>query len=229
MFFFAKILNIFLTMPSYNNFLKDFEKSILRNKRAIEEVELIAVSKKKSKDEVLPVVNLGHRTFGENQLQEVIKKWPSLKSQFNDIKLHFIGSIQSKKIHQIIEQCDVIHTLDREKIIGIISEIDYSKLKDKTFFIQVNTGNEMQKSGISLDQVELLIQKCENHNIKIDGLMCLPPENEKPDKHFEVLQSLAKNNHLKYLSMGMTNDYDIALKYGATHIRVGTAIFGSRD
>ena len=216
-------------MSNYKVFLKDFEKSILRNKRAIEEVELIAVSKKKSKDEVLPVVNLGHRTFGENQLQEVIKKWPSLKSQFDDIKLHFIGSIQSKKIHQIIEQCDVIHTLDREKIIGIISEIDYSKLKDKTFFIQVNTGNEIQKSGINLDQVELLIQKCENHNIKIDGLMCLPPENEKPDKHFEILQSLAKNNQLKYLSMGMTNDYDIALKYGATHIRVGTAIFGPRD
>jgi hypothetical protein len=216
-------------MSNYNDFLKDFEKSILRNKRAIEEVELIAVSKKKSEDEILPVINLGHRTFGENQLQEVIKKWPSLKSQFDDIKVHYIGSIQSKKVHQIIEQCDVIHTLDREKIIGIISEIDYSKIKDKTFFIQVNTGSEVQKSGVNLDQVEVLIQKCKNYNIKIDGLMCLPPENEIPDKHFEILQSLAKNNHLKYLSMGMTNDYDSALKYGATHIRVGTAIFGSRN
>lgn len=216
-------------MSNYSDFLKDFEKSILRNKRAIEEVELIAVSKKKSEVEILSVINLGHRTFGENQLQEVIKKWPSLKSQFDDIKVHFIGSIQSKKVHQIIEQCDVIHTLDREKIIGIISEIDYSKIKDKTFFIQVNTGSEVQKSGVSLDQVEVLIQKCKNYNIKIDGLMCLPPENEIPDKHFEVLQSLAKNNHLKYLSMGMTNDYDSALKYGATHIRVGTAIFGLRN
>ena len=216
-------------MSNYNDFLKDFEKSILRNKRAIEEVELIAVSKKKSAEEILPVINLGHRTFGENQLQEVIKKWPSLKSQFDDIKVHYIGSIQSKKVHQIIEQCDVIHTLDREKIIGIISEIDYSKIKDKTFFIQVNTGSEVQKSGVNLDQVEVLIQKCKNYNIKIDGLMCLPPENETPDKHFEILQSLAKNNHLKYLSMGMTNDYDSALKYGATHIRVGTAIFGSRN
>ena len=216
-------------MSNYSDFLKDFEKSILRNKRAIEEVELIAVSKKKSEEEILPVINLGHRTFGENQLQEVIKKWPRLKSQFDNIKVHFIGSIQSKKVHQIIEQCDVIHTLDREKIIGIISEIDYSKIKDKTFFMQVNTGSEVQKSGVSLDQVEVLIQKCKNYNIKIDGLMCLPPENETPDKHFEILQSLAKNNHLKYLSMGMTNDYDIALKYGATHIRVGTAIFGSRD
>ena len=216
-------------MSNYNDFLKDFEKSILRNKRAIEEVELIAVSKKKSAEEILPVINLGHRTFGENQLQEVIKKWPSLKSQFDDIRVHYIGSIQSKKVHQIIEQCDVIHTLDREKIIGIISEIHYSKIKDKIFFIQVNTGSEAQKSGVSLDNVEALIQKCNNNNIKINGLMCLPPENEVPDKHFEILQSLAKNNHIKYLSMGMTNDYDSALKYGATHIRVGTAIFGLRN
>ena len=216
-------------MSNYKDFLVDFEKSILSNKRAIEEVELIAVSKRKAEEDILSVINLGHRAFGENQIQEVIKKWPNLKNQFHNIKIHFIGSIQSKKIHQIIEQCDVIHTIDREKIIGIISEIDYSKIKDKTFFIQVNTGSEIQKSGVSLDQVESLIQKCKDYNIKIDGLMCLPPENEAPNKHFAILQSLAKNNHIKYLSMGMTNDYDTALKYGATHIRVGTAIFGSRD
>jgi len=216
-------------MSNYKDFLKDFEKSILRNNRFIEDVELIAVSKRKSEEDILPVINLGHKSFGENQLQEVIKKWPGLKSRFNDIKMHFIGSIQSKKIHQIIEQCDVIHTLDREKIIGIIAEMDYSKIKDKIFFIQVNTGSELQKSGVSLDNVEALIQKCNNNNIKINGLMCLPPENEVPDKHFEILQSLAKNNHIKHLSMGMTNDYDSALKYGATHIRVGTAIFGSRN
>jgi len=216
-------------MSNYKDFLKDFEKSVLRNNREIEDVELIAVSKRKSEEDILPIINLGHKNFGENQLQELIKKWPSLKNQFHDIKVHFIGSIQSKKIHQIIEQCDVIHTLDREKIIGIISEIDYPKIKDKTFFIQVNTGSEVQKSGIILDQAESLIQKCKDYKVKIDGLMCLPPENEVPDKHFEILQSLAKNNHIKYLSMGMTNDYDTALKYGATHIRVGTAIFGSRD
>jgi pyridoxal phosphate enzyme (YggS family) len=216
-------------MSNYKDFLVDFEKSILSNKRAIEEVELIAVSKRKAEEDILSVINLGHRAFGENQIQEVIKKWPNLKNQFHNIKVHFIGSIQSKKIHQIIEQCDVIHTIDREKIIGIIAEMDYSKIKDKTFFIQVNTGSEIQKSGVSLDQVEALIQKCKDYKIKIDGLMCLPPESEAPDKHFAILQSLAKNNHIKYLSMGMTNDYDTALKYGATHIRVGTAIFGSRD
>ena len=216
-------------MSNYKDFLVDFEKSILSNKRAIEEVELIAVSKRKAEEDILSVINLGHRNFGENQIQEVIKKWPNLKNQFHNIKVHFIGSIQSKKIHQIIEQCDVIHTIDREKIIGIIAEMDYSKIKNKTFFIQVNTGSEIQKSGVNLDQVEALIQKCKDYNIKIDGLMCLPPESEAPDKHFAILQSLAKNNHIKYLSMGMTDDYHAALKYGSTHIRVGTAIFGTRD
>ena len=216
-------------ISNYKDFLRDFEKSILKNNRDIEDIELIAVSKRKSEEDILSVINSGHKIFGENQLQEIIQKWPSLKNQFSDIKVHFIGSIQSKKIHQIIEMCDVIHTLDREKIIDIISEMDYSKIKTKTFFIQVNTGRELQKSGVSIDQAEALIQKCINYNIKIDGLMCLPPANEVPDKHFETLQSLAKNNHIKYLSMGMTNDYDIAIKYGATHIRVGTAIFGSRN
>ena len=216
-------------MSNYKNFLKDFEKSIIDSKRNIEEVELIAVSKKKLVENILPIIDAGHRAFGENQLQEVIRKWPSLKNQFNNIKLHFIGSIQSRKIHEIIENCDVIHTLDREKIIDIILQMDSLKIKDKTFFIQVNTGNEVQKSGINLEQAEALIQKCKNNNFNIDGLMSLPPESEAPDKHFATLQSLAKNNHIKYLSMGMTNDYDTALKYGATHIRIGTAIFGSRD
>jgi len=216
-------------MLDYKNYLKDFEKSIIDSKRNIEEVELIAVSKKKAVDDILPIINSGHRSFGENQLQEIIRKWPDLKNQFNNVKLHFIGSIQSRKIHEIIENCDVIHTIDREKIINIISQIDPSKIEDKTFFIQVNTGNEIQKSGIKLKEAEALIQKCKNYNINIDGLMCLPPENEAPNKHFETLQSLAKNNHIKYLSMGMTNDYSIALKYGATHIRIGTAIFGSRN
>ena len=216
-------------MLEYQEFYNRFEKAILAAKRDIEEVELIAVSKRESEKDILPVINLGHKSFGENQIQEAIKKWPNLKNQFHDIKVHFIGSIQSNKIHQIIEHCDVIHTLDREKIIGIISEMKYSKIKDKTFFIQVNTGSEAQKSGISLDHVEALIQKCKDYNINIDGLMCLPPENEAPDKHFMILQSLAQNNYIKYLSMGMTSDYAAALKYGATHIRIGTAIFGLRN
>ena len=216
-------------MSRYKEFLKNFEKSVLSSKRAIEEIELIAVSKRKTPLDILTVLQEGHLSYGENQLQEVTKKWPELRLQYKNTKLHFIGSAQSKKIVDIVTNCDVIHTLDREKIIDIISQMDSLKIKDKTFFIQVNTGNEVQKSGVNLEQAETLIQKCKNNNLNIDGLMCLPPESEAPDKHFATLQSLAKNNHIKYLSMGMTNDYDTALKYGATHIRIGTAIFGSRD
>ena len=216
-------------MSRYKEFLKNFEKSVLSAKRAIEEIELIAVSKRKTPLDILTVLQEGHLSYGENQLQEVTKKWPELRLQYKNTKLHFIGSVQSKKIVDIVTNCDVIHTLDREKIIDIISQMDSLKIKDKTFFIQVNTGNEVQKSGVNLEQAETLIQKCKNNNFNIDGLMCLPPESEAPDKHFATLQSLAKNNHIKYLSMGMTNDYGTALKYGATHIRIGTAIFGSRD
>ena len=216
-------------MSHYKNFLKNFEKAVLSAKRSIEEIEVIAVSKRKTALDILNVLQEGHLSYGENQLQEVTKKWPELRLQYKNTKLHFIGSVQSKKIVDIVTNCDVIHTLDREKIIDIILQMDSLKIKDKTFFIQVNTGNEVQKSGVKLEQTEALIQKCKNNNLNIDGLMCLPPESEAPDKHFATLQSLAKNNHIKYLSMGMTNDYDTALKYGATHIRIGTAIFGSRD
>ena len=145
------------------------------------------------------------------------------------LKLHFIGSIQSKKLQNIINHCDVIHTIDREKLIQIISKLDKDTLLGKSFFIQINTGNEPQKSGINLNYAEEFFQLCRNQNINIDGLMCLPPENEEPDKHFEILQSLANNNHIKNLSMGMSNDYAVAIKYGSTHIRVGSAIFGKRN
>jgi len=216
-------------MSQYKEFLKNFEKAVLQSKRNIEEVELIAVSKRKPVENILPIISEGQLSFGENQIQEVKQKWPLIKNEHNKIKLHFVGSIQSKKLDDIINHCDVIHTIDREKLVSIISKLDKSLLQNKTFFIQVNTGNEPQKAGVKLNEAEEFIQLCKNYKINIDGLMCLPPENELPDKHFQTLQSLAKNNHIKYLSMGMTDDYHSALKFGSTHIRVGTAIFGKRD
>ena len=215
-------------MTQYKDFLKNFEKAVIQTNRHIEDIELIAVSKRKSIDNIISIINEGQQSFGENQLQEVIQKWPQLKDNNKKIRLHFIGSVQSKKLHDIIMHCDVIHTIDRSKLVQIISKIDKSALKDKSFFIQINTGNEIQKSGVDLNTAEELIQLCRNNEINVDGLMCLPPENEKPDKHFELLQSLAKNNNIKNLSMGMSNDFITALKYGSTHIRIGTAIFGSR-
>ena len=216
-------------MSQYREFLKNFEIAVLQSKRHIEEIELIAVSKRQSIDNILSVINEGHASFGENQLQEIDKKWPLIKVTNQKLKLHFIGSIQSKKLQNIINHCDVIHTIDREKLIQIISKLDKDTLLGKSFFIQINTGNESQKSGINLNYAEEFFQLCRNQNINIDGLMCLPPENEEPDKHFEILQSLANNNHIKNLSMGMSNDYAVAIKYGSTHIRVGSAIFGNRN
>lgn len=216
-------------MLRYKEFRNNFEKKVLSLKRDIEEIELIAVSKRKTKQDILSVVKNGHFSFGENQLQEIKLKWPEIKGSFQSIRLHFIGSIQSKKISEISNFCDVIHSIDREKIIKKISEIDSTKLVNKDFFIQVNTGNEPQKSGIKLEYAESFIQICrDKYKVPISGLMCIPPENDEPAKHFQILQSIAKNNHIKYLSMGMSSDYEIALKYGATHIRVGTSIFGPR-
>ena len=216
-------------MSQYREFLKNFEIAVLQSKRHIEEIELIAVSKRQSIDNILSVINEGQMSFGENQLQEINKKWPLIKDVNQKLKLHFIGSIQSKKLQNIINHCDVIHTIDREKLIQIISKLDKDTLLGKSFFIQINTGNEPQKSGINLNYAEEFFQLCRNQNININGLMCLPPENEEPDKHFEILQSLANNNHIKNLSMGMSNDYAVAIKYGSTHIRVGSAIFGNRN
>ena len=216
-------------MSRYKEFLKNFEKSVSSAKRSIEEIEVIAVSKRKSTQDILAILQEGHLSYGENQLQEVKKKWPELSSIYKNIKLHFIGSLQSKKIVDIITNCDVIHALDREKLVNIISMLDKSLIAKKTFFVQINTGSEVQKSGVDLNYAEEFIQLCRQNGIKISGLMCLPPENEQPDKHFQILQSLAKNNHIANLSMGMSNDYDIALKYGSTHIRIGTAIFGKRS
>ncbi|MDA9591959.1 YggS family pyridoxal phosphate-dependent enzyme [Pelagibacteraceae bacterium] len=217
-------------MLQYKEFKKNFEKNVLKLKRNIEEIELVAVSKRKSESSILPVIQLGHSAFGENQLQEIEKKWPTIKKQFQNIRLHFVGAIQSRKIVSILNQCDVIHSIDREKIIKIIAQIDKKKLLKKQFFIQVNTGNEPQKSGVKLEDAERFIEVTRNnYKLQVDGLMCIPPENENPDSHFQTLQGLAINNNIKYLSMGMSNDYESALKYGATHIRIGTAIFGTRN
>ena len=216
-------------MSQYREFLKNFETAVLQSKRHIEEIELIAVSKRQSIDDILSVINEGQVSFGENQLQEIDKKWPLIKVTNQKLKLHFIGSIQSKKLQNIVNHCDVIHTIDREKLIKIISKLEKEVLVGKSFFIQINTGNETQKSGIALNYAEEFLQLCKNQQINIDGLMCLPPENEQPDKHFQILQSLANNNHINNLSMGMSNDYAKAIKYGSTHIRIGSAIFGKRN
>ncbi len=217
-------------MSTYKNFLTKLENSLQIAGRRSEDIELIAVSKKKPIPDIQSVIDEGHLLFGENQIQEIEKKWPELKKLNSNIELHFIGSIQSRKVESIHENCDVIHSIDRMKIVKLFSELETSKNIRRKYFIQINTGNEPQKSGVLYHAAEEFISDCvSNHNLNIIGLMCLPPINEDSRKHFIKLRDLAKKFNLDCLSMGMSGDYQIALECGATHIRIGTHIFGERN
>ncbi len=217
-------------MDLYQNFLNDFNDAIAEANRDSNEINLIAVSKKKPSNVIRKVIDLGHQSYGENQIQEVENKWIDLKNDFPLLKLHFIGGIQSRKAKSIYKYCDVIHSLDRIKIAKLFNELEANNGVSKEYFIQVNTGNELQKSGVMLSDADEFISSCiENYNLNVVGLMCIPPLNENPEKHFLNLAETAKNFHLSSLSMGMSNDFKIAIKCGATHIRIGTKIFGERN
>ena len=217
-------------MELYQNFLERFNTVLQSANRDLNEVELIAVSKKKSSDEIKKVINSGHLSFGENQIQEVENKWITLKKEFPNIKLHFIGGIQSKKVKSIFEHCDVIHSIDRMKVVSLFSELEKHSTIKKEYFIQVNIGDESQKSGVQLSDADDFILNCKkNYNLKIIGLMCLPPFNEDPKQYFIKLKEIAQKHNLSSLSMGMSGDYEEAIKCGATHIRIGTQIFGPRN
>lgn len=216
-------------MNLYTNFISQFKKAISDANRDYGDVELIAVSKTKTVAEIRDVINQGHLSFGENKLQEVEEKWIELKKIYPAIRLHFIGAIQSRKINAIHETCDVIHSLDRLKIVKKFNEIETTSHKKREYFIQINTGNEPQKSGVFLSEADSFISQCQSEfNINIVGLMCIPPIKDNPSKHFSDLNSLSHNFNLKYLSMGMSSDYKDAIKCGSTHVRIGTHIFGER-
>ena len=214
----------------YENFLVEFNKAVLEAGRDIEEIELIGVSKKKLPEDIIKVFNEGHLSFGENQIQEIERKWPDLKKLNPNIQLHYIGNIQSRKVESIHENCEFIHSIDRMKVVKLFAEIEKLKNVRRKYFIQINTGNESQKSGIMLSEVNKFITNClENYSLNILGLMCIPPLNEDPKKHFLTLRDIAKNFNLSSLSMGMSNDFETALECGATHLRIGTKIFGERN
>ena len=217
-------------MREYLQFLKIFESAVLDANRDIEEIELIAVSKKKPSELIREVINHGYHSFGENQIQEVENKWIELKQDFSETRLHFVGNIQSRKIEKIFQLCDVIHSVDREKIVQKLKSCEEEYKIKKEYFIQINTGDEPQKSGVFLSESESFIDKCiSEYNLKVTGLMCIPPQNVSPKEHFLKLRDLGNNFNLPHLSMGMSEDFETALKCGATHIRVGTKIFGARN
>jgi len=196
--------------------------------RAPDAAKLIAVSKVQPNARVEAVLQAGHRSFGENRVQEAQGKWPDFKAQFEWVDLHLIGPLQSNKVRPAMELFDAIHTVDREKLARRIADMAQELGRCPDLFIQVNTGAEPQKAGILPADADAFIQTARAMDLPLKGLMCIPPVDEEPSLHFALLGKIAARNGLSELSMGMSADYETALRLGATHIRVGSAIFGAR-
>jgi PLP dependent protein len=194
------------------------------------DVHLVAVSKTFDAPEILPVLRGGHRQFGENRVQEAKGKWPELKAQFPDLRLHLVGPLQSNKAKEAVELFDVIHSIDRPKIARAVAEEMKRQGRRLELLVQVNTGEEPQKAGVIPTELPGLLALCRNElELEIGGLMCIPPVDEEPALHFAFLEKLAAENGCATLSMGMSDDYETAVQFGATYVRVGSAIFGSRS
>jgi len=192
-------------------------------------IALVAVSKRIAPEGILPALEAGHRVFGENYVQEAKAKWPALRERFPDAELHLVGPLQSNKAREAVELFDVIHGLDRLSLAAALAKEIERSGRTPRLLIQVNTGDEPQKAGISPAHVEALLSECrDTHGLTINGLMCIPPAEDPPSAHFGLLASIAARHNLPILSMGMSADYPAAIQMGATHIRVGTAIFGER-
>ena len=214
-------------MQEIKNNLATLQNKITR--LASHPVSLIAVSKAFPESYIRVALEAGHRVFGENKIQEAQQKWQTLKADYPDSKLHFIGTLQSNKARLAVSLCDVIHSLDRPRLAHALAEESQKQGRTPRLFVQLNTGGEEQKSGIPPAEAEAFIRHCrQDYDLNIVGLMCLPPRGEDPVPHFALLAKIAKDNGLPALSMGMSGDYAQALACGATHIRLGTAIFGQR-
>ena len=191
--------------------------------------QLIAVSKTFSADQIEPALLAGHRVFGENRVQESQQKWPGLKQKYPDTELHLIGPLQSNKAADAVELFDVIHTIDRDKIAKAIAWEMAKQERNPKLFVQVNTGMEEQKAGVDPDKVAEFVALCRSkHGLTISGLMCIPPFDENPGPHFALLRKLAVEAGVEELSMGMSGDFQTAIEFGSTSVRVGSAIFGAR-
>ena len=198
-------------------------------KRAPASVTLIAVSKTFEADHICPVLAAGHRHFGENRVQEAQAKWPALKAEYPDIVLHLIGPLQSNKAKEAVALFDAIHTIDRPKIAEAIASEMAKQARRFQLFVQVNTGEEPQKAGIAPREAAAFVAMCRDQlKLEIFGLMCIPPVEEEPAVHFAFRAKLAKEVGVTSLSMGMSSDFETAIEFGATHVRVGSAIFGER-
>lgn len=191
-------------------------------------VKLIAVSKVQPNARVRAVLDEGHRCFGENKVQEAAGKWPDFRESYSGIDLHLIGPLQTNKTRQAMELFDAIHSVDRPKLANTLARLAQEMGHCPDLFIQVNTGEEPQKAGILPADADSFIKECQGLDLKIHGLMCIPPADEEPSLHFALLAKMAARNGLEGLSMGMSSDFERAIIAGATHVRIGSAIFGER-
>ncbi len=195
-----------------------------------ESVTLVCVTKTFLAGDVVPLLEAGHRVFGENRVQEAMGKWPGLRAQYVGIELHLIGPLQSNKAREAVETFDVIQSVDREKIAQALAHEMARQERRPRLFIQVNTGAEPQKAGVLPQDADAFIAACrDRYGLEISGLMCVPPVDEQAAPHFALLADIAKRNGLRELSMGMSSDYELAIQLGATCVRVGSAIMGARD
>lgn len=192
-------------------------------------VHLIAVSKKQPLERIEAVLAAGHRVFGENRVQEAEGKWPAFKERFPDIELHLIGPLQTNKTRSAMSLFDAIHSVDRPKLARTIARIAEETGDCPDVLVQVNTGDESQKAGVPVDDADALVAECRALKLPLKGLMCIPPIDESPSLHFALLAKIAARNGIVGLSMGMSSDFEEAIAQGATHVRVGSAIFGARD
>ena len=191
---------------------------------------IIAVSKTFPMNEILPLINHGHINFGENKVQESLEKWTSIKNDFNHIKLHMIGKLQTNKVKYVVPLFDYIHSLDNLKLAEKIADEQEKKKKKLKIFIQVNIGDETQKSGIDIDHLENFYLKCIRElNLDIIGIMCLPPKGQNAENYFSKMKLLSEKINVKHLSMGMSDDYLKAAINGSTYLRIGSKIFGNRN
>ena len=214
---------------SLNSVLSAIRRAEHRFGRVEGAVELVAVSKVQPLDRLEAALQAGQRRFGENRVQEALSKWPELQEKYQNVILHLVGPLQSNKVKQAVEFFDVIETVDREKLARKLAEEISATGKRLQLYIQVNTGEEAQKAGVSPKEVDAFVQLCVKElSLPIVGLMCIPPADEPPSPHFALLKQLSERNDLTKLSMGMSRDFELAISLGATSVRVGSAVFGER-
>ena len=211
-----------------NSIINNFEKikALINNNK----INVIAVSKSFQYDHIKPLIDYGHKHFGENKVQEAIIKWANVKNRRKEINLHMIGKLQSNKVKEAIKLFDYIHSLDNSKLAGFLAKFEQSLNLKRKYFIQINIGNEKQKSGIKVEELDNFYGYCtKNLQLNVVGLMAIPPVDESEDKYFKLLMELNQSLGLTELSMGMSADFKVALKYKTTFVRIGSAIFGERS